>query len=169
MRKDVPGDRLGDGRHDRVEVIRDGVVFIALDREALEEGLRDGDDRRVGVEVIQQRHGERRCKAGSEDVDREVRIVLRLVELAVAGEDDVLSAAVVQLPDVVVAPDKPFEEPLRVRAVKDVHGPLTQTVENFADVHRNIHGDVLVEIPAFVVDRRRWNAVNIVVIEHAVF
>ena len=37
--KDVSGDRLGDGRHDQVDVIRDGVVFITIDREASEEGL----------------------------------------------------------------------------------------------------------------------------------
>ena len=80
------------------------------------------------MEVIQQRHGERRCKAGGEDVDKEVWVVLRFVELAVAGENDVLRAAFILLEEDVVTLDKQLEQPLRVGAVKDVHGPLTQTV-----------------------------------------
>ena len=81
----------------------------------------------------------------------------------------VFSETIILLGKDVVTLDKQLEQPLRVGADEDVHRPLSQTVENLADIHRNIRRDVLVKVPALVVDRRSRNVVSFVEIEHAFF
>ena len=163
--EDVPGDRLGDGGHDGVEFVRHRVVLVALNREVPVELLREREDGSVQVEVTQERHREGRCQAGGEHVNGEVGVRLRLIELAVARENDVLCEALVLLPEDVVPAHKPFEEPLGVWAVEDVDRPLAETVEHLADIQRNIR--VVLKVPALVVDRRRRNTVPVAIVEHA--
>lgn len=144
-------------------------MLVALNREGPEKLLGELGVRGVRVKVIQQRYRERRCQAGGEHVNGEVGVRLWLIELAVSREHYVFCPVFVLLPEDVVSVYKPFEEPFGVRTVKDVDSPLTEAVEDLADTHRNIRGDVLVEVPAFVVHGRCWNAVPVVVVEHAVF
>ena len=58
---------------------------------------------------------------------------------------------------------------LGVGQSKDVDCTLAEAREDLADVHRHVRRDVLVKVPTLVVDRRRRNAVPVVVVQHAVF